>query len=324
MPRPAPLPDELSEHAFTVAEGGAVGLSRMRMRASDLEHPFRGVRSARMLQTTRELAAAYAAIMPANQVFSHGTAAVLLGLRLPIGGADRRLHVTAAGEWTARVRGVVGHRSDAPIEYVVIDGLRVTTPVLTWCQLSAALPLDALIVTGDGLVSRRNALATMGELRSAIAFRSGARGVKRLREAFSHIRPGTDSPPETDLRLVLVRGGLPEPRVNVPILNRFGAVIAHGDLVYPAAKVVLEYEGDHHFENAEQYRIDIARLDDVMEEDFRVIRVDKHLLAAPPTLLRKIRDALARERAVSGALTTRLAAETARSRRSEVEKGRRA
>jgi very-short-patch-repair endonuclease len=69
-------------------------------------------------------------------------------------------------------------------------------------------------------------------------------------------------------------------------------VITHGDLVFRAQKLVLEYDGGVH-RQPRQHFLDIYRLDDIMEEGWRVIRVDKYMLASPLTLLAKLRRALA-------------------------------
>ena len=290
--RPHELPTEFAQRAFSIHEGSVHGLSDSRMRASDLRRPFRGVRTLGLMSDMEARARAYAVRMPGDQVFSHATAAIILGMRLPRRLDKEPVHVTSVNEWATRMKGVVGHRTENGVPYLEVSGLRVTTPADTWCALATKLTLDELIIAGDGLVQRRKPVASLGELRSAVAARTGARGVKNLRRALQEVRENTDSARETQLRLLICRSGLPEPEINVEIVNRYGAVIAHGDLVYPTAKVMIEYEGDHHFADAEQYRIDIARLDEVMEEGFRVIRVDKHLLAVPHTLLRKIRDAL--------------------------------
>jgi hypothetical protein len=96
---------------------------------------------------------------------------------------------------------------------------------------------------------------------------------------------------ETVLRLLIVRAGFPEPEVNGPIYNEHGALIAHGDLVYRREKVVLEYEGSGHW-TPRQFVRDIQRLDDIMEDGWRVIRVDASLLARRATLFQKLRTAL--------------------------------
>ena len=104
--------------------------------------------------------------------------------------------------------------------------------------------------------------------------------------------PGVDSPKETVIRLMVVSGGLPEPHVNATILNRYGAFLALGDMVYPEFKVLVEYGGRHHFASEEQALRDIDRLDDLMEEGWRVIRLNKTHLGRAATVMGKVRKAL--------------------------------
>lgn len=60
--------------------------------------------------------------------------------------------------------------------------------------------------------------------------------------------------------------------MNAVIRNSFGAPIAHADLVYADAHVLIEYDGGVHWGNARQFAVDIRRLDEVMAEGWRVIR----------------------------------------------------
>jgi hypothetical protein len=176
---------------------------------------------------------------------------------------------------------------------VEVDGMRVTSPVHTWCQLSTVLGLDDLIGLGDALVRRKRPLATMEELRAGVLGYSGQRGAKALREAVDHVRPRTDSPKETEARLLIVRAGLPEPEVNGEIVDRFGKKMATGDLVFRAYRVLAEYDGEQHFFDDEQYHWDIDRLDAIMEAGWRVIRINNsHLRITPSPAVRKIRSAL--------------------------------
>ncbi|MBW8871633.1 MAG: hypothetical protein JF618_05510 [Leifsonia sp.] len=291
MPKPAPLPEPLPSSGFTVAEARRHGVSRSRMRAGDLSAPFHSVRATAEVSGVQARATAYAARMQRTQFFSHTTAAVLHGLRMPEGFRETDLHVTSMVPTRApRGAGIAGHQSErATME--MVDGLRVLTAVETWCQVSATLSLDDLVAMGDGLVRRRKPLTTLEGLRLAVSRYSG-RGCRRLREAFGLVRAGTDSSRETQLRLLMLRAGFPEPEVNGLILNSHGAEIAHGDLVFRASRTILEYEGRHHSENALQFAIDISRLDELMEEGWRVIRVDRTLMARRATLLDKVDRAL--------------------------------
>lgn len=300
-PLPAALPP-----SFTVATARAHGISAKRLRGTDLQAPFHGVRSTALPPTndrydrTRALCAAFATRMPAHVGFSHLTAMRLFGLPEPSRlQADERLHATAIAPHRApKAAGVRGYQmsialASTPGTLLLRDGLRVVAPLDTWCQMASQLDRDELVVLGDALVRRQRPLAGLAELEAAVARYAGARGARRLAEALPLIRPGTDSPRETTLRLALLGAGLPEPEVNTRIYDDAGLPIARGDLVYRTYKVLVEYDGGQHQEDSWQYYSDIDRLDRLAEAGWRVIRVNKtHRGARLEEALQAIRRAL--------------------------------
>lgn len=297
MKRAQKLPVAIRARAFSTREGSMGGLTAKRMRGADLEQPFVGIRVPRGSDLPDPwVVDAYSRRMSADDFFSHASAAQLHDLPLPTWLARARtVHVsTESQEHRDRVRGVVGHhvRLDS-IRTVVVRGLRVTSPVDTWCQLATMLTVDDLITMGDALVRRKRPLATMLDLRVGVARYAGRRGARKLREALDLVRPGVDSPRETALRLLLVRAGLPEPAVNGEIMDRFGVKIASGDLVYRQFRVLVEYDGEQHRSDEKQYHLDVDRLDAIMEENWRVVRINKsHLRFRPATAIRKVETAL--------------------------------
>lgn len=168
----------------------------------------------------------------------------------------------------------------------------VSPPVIAWLESATLLSLDELIIMGDGLVRRFGPMATMDEVTAAVEDHRGRRGHRRLAAAVTMMRSGTDSARETELRLLIIRAGLPEPEINGIIRNRFGAAIAHGDLVFRPHRVLVEYDGRGHLEER-QFAIDIRRLNEIGEERWRVIRVDKALFAQRAEVVRLIATALA-------------------------------
>ncbi len=105
------------------------------------------------------------------------------------------------------------------------------------------------------------------------------------------MRPGTDSAPETRLRLLLLEAGCPEPEVNGIVPTSRGAF--HGDLVFRDQRVIVEYDGEQHRTDDRQYSIDGDRLDAIMAAGWRVIRVDKRLIRRREELVARILIALA-------------------------------
>lgn len=297
MKRATNLPPSLHGRAFTTAEGSAAGVTPKRMRGADLAQPFRGIRAPHEgIATQKSRIVTYSRRLEPRQFYSHMTAALIHGLPLPLKlKRSPTLHVCTEDPAERHgSSGVVGHHClSGSIRVVELHGLRVASPVDTWCQLSSVLSLDELIMVGDALVRRIKPLATMEELHAAVLRYAGHRGARKLREAFEWVRPGMDSPKETELRLLLIRARLPEPEVNGKITNRYGAQIATGDLVYRLYRVLVEYDGEQHRTDEDQYHWDVDRLDEIMEETWRVIRINKsHLRTRPILVVHKVETAL--------------------------------
>ncbi len=291
---PAPLVPTLAGRAFSTAEAAAASVTRARTRSKDLISPYRGVRMpATDERDVHQLCDAYAARMSSQQFFSHATAAQLHGLPLPRRlQDDSQIHVAVVGDvGPIRMRGVIAHRLEKAT-IVSVDGLRSLSPTETWRYLSTSVGFVDLVAAGDALVRRMQPLATMSDLTNAVRDHRGHRGARLLRQAMASVRPGVDSPMETQIRLMIVEAGLPEPVVNATIRNRHGAFIALGDMVYPTYRVLVEYDGGHHFESVQQSHHDIDRLDKVMEEKWRVIRVNSSHLRRKATVVHKVRTAL--------------------------------
>jgi very-short-patch-repair endonuclease len=206
-------------------------------------------------------------------VFSHATAAMVLGVPLPRRlERDPRLHVTTIGtDQALRVRGAVGHRARAgSVRVVHARGVALTHPVDTFTALASVLSLDELIVAGDALVGWLG-WATLPELAAAVRRRRGCRGVVKLRAALAEIRPGARSPGETRTRLVLTRAGLPQPRLNHDVVVH-GRWVACVDLAYPDARVAIEYESDLHRTDPATFRKDLTRGELLKDEDWWLVR----------------------------------------------------
>ncbi|MFC9559650.1 hypothetical protein [Agromyces sp. NPDC056965] len=237
---------------------------------------------------------AYAARMRPSEVFSHGTAAELHGLPIPhrLRGQVHVAAISPAG--LPRAAGVHGHLVLAgDVSVTRRFGLSVVDPVDAWCQLADSLTERELVVIGDALLRRRRPLATPEGLQAAVRRRAGRRGRRKLIGALARIRPRTDSPAETELRLDLVDFGLPEPEVNVEITDADGRLIAIADLAYPAYRVAAEYDGEQHRTDRDQYARDVDRLDDVAHEGWRLVRFNvRHRGILRRQRIARLRDAL--------------------------------
>lgn len=138
-------------------------------------------------------------------------------------------------------------------------GMPVSPPAMTWVDCGSVLGLDDLVVLGDAIVSSSTCRTSHDDLRTALAGRGSCRGARQLREALGLVRVGAESAQETRCRLAIVRAGLPKPELQVSIFDEQGRFVARVDMAYPHRRVVIEYEGDHHRTDPEQWATDIRR-----------------------------------------------------------------
>lgn len=288
--------------------GHHAGLTATRMRGGDLLRPYPGARSpaASPPTTLRDLCAAYLVRSPDGQFFSHVTAARLWRIPLPLRlEADRALDVGVVKPLPLpRLQGVRGHRlTGTGLTLVRRYGFPVADAASTWCQLGTVLGHDDLVAAGDHLVrcprkperGERRPYVRLDHLRSVALSRRGPGG-RALREAAAAVREGADSRRETLLRLLLVRAGLPEPELNQEIFDDDGGSLGFADMLYRAQRVVVEYDGDQHRTDYDQFEKDAIRLDDFRHRAHHdVIQVRKKGLSAyPQTTVARVREALAR------------------------------
>ncbi|GAA5031287.1 hypothetical protein ACFQRL_10555 [Microbacterium fluvii] len=292
MPKPKPLPPTLQGRAFTTGEAAAHGVSKSRLRRSDLSTPVRGHHEPRTepapvdpdeqpwQKARRELLARARAEhlrLPTGAALSHLTAAAVHGFPLSMKRlASGTIHITTTSDAARRRhRGVKVHPLPRDERRVVVDDMWLTHPLDTWCALASMLPLDELVELGDHLVRRQEPDATLTQLREGVRRYGGRRGAKKLRAALELVRERTDSVRETRLRLALLRAGLPEPAVNIVVRDGDGRRIKLGDLVYAEAKVLVEYDGEQHRTDSDQYAKDARDLERAAEAGWLVIRVRK-------------------------------------------------
>jgi hypothetical protein len=317
VPSRKELPPGFRLEPFSVRAAADAGLGEGRLRGADLERPFHGVRllagstadtgrNYGRFATAREAeefamlvtrCLAYAAVLKPGQFFSHTTAARLWKAPLPSAfSATEALHVsTPAPRRAPAGRGVVGHQSSArQVRIVDRFGLPVSDPASTWLTLGVTPGLsgDDLVVVGDHLVLDPAVLdpydirpyATLAELAAAVGVRQ-ARGTGASAAALPHVRAGAESRPETLLRLLLVRAGLPEPLLAQELRDAAGRWLARVDLYFPEQRVVVEYDGEGHRVDNRQYERDESRIENLISAGYTVVRVRGGQLFAHPDLV---------------------------------------
>ena len=299
MPRRTPLPPQLGRRPFTVAEAHALGLGEGRLRNGDLSRPAYGVRRPGPPGELAQLVEATSLVLPIGGAFSHLTAARLLGLPVPGRWAPSEpldvMNVSAAPK--IRRTGCEGHRGLESRRIVKRNGLRVVSAQDTWCDLAATgtLDLDELIVLGDAVVHYRRGIPS-AQLAEAVGRRRGGRGRRLMAEALPQLRPRNNSPMETRARLLFLRGGLPEPELNVVINDQAsGQWLSDSDFVWRAERVVAEFDGDHHRTSRAQWQNDVARRENLQDDGWAFVQLTYASVMVHPrnqATVRRLRDLL--------------------------------
>ena len=234
--------------------------------------------------------------MTDSAFFSHTTAALLLGAPLPLSlERDPTVHISVAAPLPSpHAAGLVGHRLIIRDEDVITRrGLRLTSPARTWCDLATLLELDDLVAVGDYFIHWRSPYVTLDEIAQLMAGMPGARGVRRAREALPLLNDRPESRPESRLRLIVLRSGLPEPRINHELVDTESGRHVRPDFIFREQRLILEYQGDYH-RTKSQWRKDMTRRSRLEAKGWYVMELNADDLNDPTELVARIQQVLTR------------------------------
>lgn len=320
---PTALPTSLGA-VFTWEDARAAGVPAGRMRARDITRPHRGLLAVRADESppdsghelgdplagdrlrqrdVRERARLYRRVMVAHAFFTGRTAAALWGL--PVDGSGPLEVGVPAPHRAPRRQGIRGRQVSADLIAVTdVEGMPATDPASTWASLAAEMSVPELVRIGDaivrlprgrgGILHPENAIASLDDLRLATEV-GRRRGIARMRAALPLIRVGSASPLESDFRMLAQRGGLPEPDLDVEIRDAHGRLLGITEIAYPAFRVLVEIEGDHHRTSRDQWNRDIEKYAAYVAEGYEVVRLTgAHVRGASPRAVPIVRDVLLR------------------------------
>jgi hypothetical protein len=257
------LPDHLAIGPFTLDSARASGVTTSRLRRKDVAHVGRGLYRPSDWNFELEAAArALSAASPGSWI-SHVTAARLRCQLLPPWLADStELHLSKPRALpSVRRKGVLGHTVLAmDDETELTDGINMSTRSRTWLDLSRRLSVRDLVCMGDQLIriprvdfeGRTDPFDTLEGLRTLVGRHPNLQGVVRAREALDLMRVGSDSAPETLLRLAMADACLPEPELQVS-LRVEDASSPTADLGYRLRRLAIQYDGGHHLDDAQAF-----------------------------------------------------------------------
>jgi hypothetical protein len=169
-------------------------------------------------------------------------------------------------------------------------GLRWTAPVRTSVDLIRRGSLDDGVVLLDRLVDAR--FVELAAVRDAAAALPRCRGSAQARTVAEWADGLAESPPESRLRLLLRRAGLPPPVAQFRVFGADG-FIARVDFAYPELRLAIEYDGLWHAEPG-QFAKDRRRLNLMSAAGWRVLFVTAADMHQPDLLVRRVVEARSR------------------------------
>jgi len=101
-------------------------------------------------------------------------------------------------------------------------------------------------------------LITPGAFTAYVRSHRKLRGVRQADAVCALIEPLSESPMESRLRVLLVNSGFEAPVAQYVVRNGRGDFVARADLAYPEQRIIVEYDGAHHWD---QRREDDRRRD---------------------------------------------------------------
>lgn len=281
------IADDLHGRAFTVAQAAERGLSRRSLDGRRFVRIHRGVyRTVDTDPTLPVLLDAARLVLPADAAISHLTALRVYGLEV---GEMLPLHFSTNTRVQIDREDVTVHRRQDRLSVEQRDGRPVLSAVRTFVDVATQVGERRLLQVGDWLV--QNCGVRPADL-VELALLSHLDGVQRARRVAPYVRSGAESMTESDVRWHLVRGGLPEPAVNVEICDDRGSWLARGDLVYRRWRVLVEYDGWHHERDRTQRQRDHLRREALEAAGWRVIVITAADLDGPGAVVIRVRQAL--------------------------------
>ena len=193
-------------------------------------------------------------------------------------------------------RGVRVHKTDLhPADiWTDDDGVRLTTARRTAWDIATLETTMTAVALIDGLL--REAALTGGEmteraLAEEFAARRGRWGSRKAQSLLPLVDGRAMSPPESKVRVACHLAGLPHPIPQFEVYEN-GIFLGKVDLAWPEVKLIVEYEGEYHFDGVQIVKDD-ARYAALIAAGWRVIRLSSIDLGDLDAVVERIADALA-------------------------------
>lgn len=205
------------------------------------------------------------------------------------------LHVlNPLGHQLRNVSGLAVHRRDG-VPLVKVGERPASAPAWTAIEVARDLRRPRALATLDAALRSQTCLHQ--DLADAGRLQSGRRGIVAVRELIPLARPGAESPMESEARLVMLDGGLPEPVLQYEIVDLDGR-LWRVDFAWPDQMVAAEYDGFDWHSSPEHLRRDRQKRAALEEMGWRLVSiVGDDVRRRPAAMVRRIDGHLVRRAA---------------------------
>ncbi|MDV7132696.1 type IV toxin-antitoxin system AbiEi family antitoxin [Williamsia muralis] len=249
----------------------------------------------------REFSCAMARRLDHRYVLGAHSAAVLHGL--PLWDVDTSIvHLslpTGDSHSGSRTSKHVRVQRDArPPAVMHVNGIPVATPARAVVDLARRASFASAVVTGDAALHR--GLCTKADLEAELDLIVGSPGYPQACRAVAMMDGLAESPLESRSRVDIFDGGLPNPALQLEIVDARGGFVARVDFAWPEQLVVGEADGLIKYNRDDLkavLRREKYRTDRITEQGWRVVRWSSADLATPGLVVGRLRAALSRPRA---------------------------
>jgi very-short-patch-repair endonuclease len=241
---------------------------------------------------------AHAAARATPAIYSHTTAARLLGCSVWDAGA--RIHITVPYASSARSHSpdVAAHRQ--PVGERDLVGLlragrllRLTSLDRTVADCARILDLERAAIVGDHALRRG---ASVEGIAAAAERSEVVRGSRRVQRLLAALDARAESPGETRTRLALAAAGLPMPELQFEVMTEEG--LYRADFAWPELTVILEFDGESKYfayrPTAEVLLAERRRENALVAAGWIIVRIRWADLGTPDVLAAKVRAAFGR------------------------------
>jgi hypothetical protein len=171
-----------------------------------------------------------------------------------------------------------------PDDVTTVDGVRVTTPDRTSVDLLRFQRRPFALSSVDAMA--RADLLDLRAIRRRIARLAGHPGVRQARELVIMVNRARESHGESWTFLRLVDSGLPRPKPQIEVFDRYGRLVARIDMGYEQVRVGVEFDGKQFHTGQGDEVHDALRRERLRKEfDWRVITCNSaSVMGADPAL----------------------------------------